>query len=83
MNEKQNESVAKIHEKSKKLISELSELKKEIVAIQNSSLAISEHELETIEALKKELGLTEKVGTWPICGPGNVSCHWCTAGSGA
>ncbi len=83
MEKRLNLRVEKINEKAKKLISELNEVKKEIDEIQNSSLAISENDLKVIKAVKEELGLGERHGTWQIEGPGSSACHHCTAGSGA
>lgn len=80
------DKVAQLKARSEALLSQLDAFNREIQAVKSSPLAADSALLEAVTAIENELGISlhakERVGTWPIDGPGNVACSWCTAGGG-
>lgn len=83
----EKKQIEQLRSRTEALTSQMSELNQEVQALKPQALAGDSSLLEEITAIENELGISlnakERVGTWPINGPGSDACHWCTAGGGA
>lgn len=73
--------ITTLEAKYKNLVADMKAVKKDIAALSETSLELSEEEKRTLQNIKEELSLT-RAGTWGMSGPGSDKCEHCTAGGG-